>query len=391
MDDPGDELPQSPFGDALGDVPLFRELQRVLLSGTGPVNWELARQVAIAVGAMTTPDPAPSDDARREFEEFLRAVELEVARFTGMEPPPGIGVVRLHRRATWIEANMSSLKPLVEPVAARLAQAMARMQDEAPAAEMPLLEALMDKMAPLLLGAQMGTVLGSLGQRALGHFDVAVPRDTDAISLVVSNITDAEREWSLAPTEFRAWVTVHEVAHRFAFARPWVAPHFAGLVHEFTDGSEFDMAGMEERLSRLDLSDPERLNDALGNPGELVGRVLTDEGRLQLARVQAFIAVAEGFGDHVLRGVSTRMLKSHEQIREAMRRRREGEAGDTRLVEQLLGIETTPEQYELGRAFCDTVAERTDEATLSRMWDSAESLPSMPELEEPTLWLSRMA
>ena len=51
----------------------------------------------------------------------------------------------------------------------------------------------------------------------------------------------------------------------------------------------------------------------------------------------------------------------------------------------------TVEQYRLGREFCETVTERTDQATLSRMWGSADSLPSMPELEEPTLWLSRMA
>jgi uncharacterized protein (DUF2342 family) len=28
---------------------------------------------------------------------------------------------------------------------------------------------------------------------------------------------------------------------------------------------------------------------------------------------------------------------------------------------------------------------------VGRMWESAESLPSMPELEEPSLWLARMA
>ena len=33
----------------------------------------------------------------------------------------------------------------------------------------------------------------------------------------------------------------------------------------------------------------------------------------------------------------------------------------------------------------------TREATLARMWDSAEALPSMPELEEPRLWLARSA
>jgi len=48
------------------------------------------------------------------------------------------------------------------------------------------------------------------------------------------------------------------------------------------------------------------------------------------------------------------------------------------------------EQYRLGRSFCDRVAELTDERTLARLWESAEALPSMPELEEPTLWLARM-
>jgi len=47
------------------------------------------------------------------------------------------------------------------------------------------------------------------------------------------------------------------------------------------------------------------------------------------------------------------------------------------------------EQYAVGRRFCDTTAEQSDEQTLAKMWDSADALPSLPELEEPTLWLAR--
>jgi uncharacterized protein (DUF2342 family) len=36
------------------------------------------------------------------------------------------------------------------------------------------------------------------------------------------------------------------------------------------------------------------------------------------------------------------------------------------------------------------VVEATDERTLARMWDSADALPSLPELEEPRLWLARI-
>ena len=75
---------------------------------------------------------------------------------------------------------------------------------------------------------------------------------------------------------------------------------------------------------------------------------------------------------------------------EAMRRYREGEAGDP-VFERLLGIEMKREQYTQGAAFCDTVVELTDEATLALMWESAETLPSLPEIEEPRLWLARSA
>jgi uncharacterized protein (DUF2342 family) len=84
------------------------------------------------------------------------------------------------------------------------------------------------------------------------------------------------------------------------------------------------------------------------------------------------------------------MLTSADRIEEAVRRSREGEAGDP-VFERLLGVEMTREQYERGERFCETVVELTDEPTLARMWDSAESLPSKPELEEPRLWLARIA
>jgi uncharacterized protein (DUF2342 family) len=47
------------------------------------------------------------------------------------------------------------------------------------------------------------------------------------------------------------------------------------------------------------------------------------------------------------------------------------------------------DQYVQGGAFCDVVVELTDETTLALIWDSAESMPSLPEIEEPRLWLAR--
>jgi putative hydrolase len=388
----------NPFGsslpdDAMGDVPLLREIQRVLLSGSGPVNWELARQIGIASGALGREDPAPSEEDRRGLEGAVRLSELAVGELTGMDAPAEVTSVRAVRRAEWIEANVRGLRGLFEPGAERLARALndARRAETDEVEEGPqMFEAVLDRMAPLLAGAQVGMVLGHLAQRAFGQYELPLPRaEQPALVFVIPNIAAFERDWSLPSDQFRAWVALHETTHAFGLGRPWVRDHFLGLVREMAASMEFDLAGLQERLEGLDLSDPQKLTDALG--GELLTGSLNDEQRLLLRRVQAFMAAAEGHASHVMAVLGSKMLPEFVRIEEAMKRHHEERSQEEQAVERLLGIDVKVEQYRLGTAFCDRVAEQTDERLLARMWDSPEALPSMPELEEPTLWLSRMA
>src|SRR5580765_3124593 len=105
-----------PFGsgdpDAFADAPLFRELQRVMASSSGPVNWELARQIGIANALEGHDDPAPSEDDRRVFTEAVRVAELQIARFTGLEAPTDVEIKPV-RRAEWVNANTQSLRELL--------------------------------------------------------------------------------------------------------------------------------------------------------------------------------------------------------------------------------------------------------------------------------------
>jgi putative hydrolase len=185
-------------------------------------------------------------------------------------------------------------------------------------------------------------------------------------------------------------VALHEVTHRFEFARPWVRPHFLGLIRDLVDHADLDLSGLERNLESVDFSDPESLAETFEGMGNFFGTSNDPEQRLRIARVQAFMAAAEGYGDHVMDSIGRTMLPSFARIEEAMSRYREGRHGDEAL-ERLIGLEMKREQYELGRAFCVSVSSLTDQATLARVWDSAESLPSMPELEEPSLWLARTA
>src|SRR5947209_12343482 len=106
MEHQPDEPPEVPLGDVLGDVPLFREIQRVLLSSSGPINWELARQVGIAMASWGTDDPPPTETDQREIRETVRMAELAVADFTALPFPGHVADVHALRRAQWVEANI---------------------------------------------------------------------------------------------------------------------------------------------------------------------------------------------------------------------------------------------------------------------------------------------
>src|SRR6059036_3835201 len=112
-----------PFGmdpDALRDAPLFRELQRVMASSSGPINWALARQVGIATALEPGQDAEPTEEDRRLLQEAVRVAELQVASFTGLEPPAEVAQVRPVRRAEWVTANVEGLRGLLEPAARRM-------------------------------------------------------------------------------------------------------------------------------------------------------------------------------------------------------------------------------------------------------------------------------
>jgi putative hydrolase len=385
------DTPLGPFDpEAFADSPLFREMQRVLASSPGVVNWELARQVGIATAQEGHADPAPSDEDARSFEEAARVAELRVATFTGLEPPPEVAPVVAARRADWVADAVEGLRRLIEPAAARATAALADLGADAreEAAGLRFLE----QLSPLLLGAQVGAALGPIGSRAFGRYDIAAPRSTPPRQLfVVANVAVFEKDWSLDPTELRTLVALHEVVHRFALERPWVREHVEAILRDFFSTLAIDVEGLRSVIERLEASsDPGALGEALASHGGLFGAVLDDEQRIKLGRIQAFFGAAEGYGDHVSERVARDMLPTFPMIDEAMRRHRET-SDDEPALARLLGVEVDPGLVGRGRSFCDAVADLAGEAVLATMWASAEALPSLPELDEPRLWLARSA
>ncbi|MEP6758202.1 MAG: zinc-dependent metalloprotease [Actinomycetota bacterium] len=397
--------PGFPFGmdpESLRDAPLFRELQRVMSSSSGPVQWELARQVAVAGAAEAATDATPDDATRQAFEEIARVAELQVLGLTELTTPNEVMHVDVVRRVDWIAAAMDEYRPLVERAAQRMSDALGvalteqlPIKDAGEGGGMAALgfgspKALIGQLGPLLQATQVGQVFGFLATRVFGGHDVGVPRvATGPVRFVLANIEAFERDWSLDPREFRTFVAMHQVVHRLQSAQPWLPAHAAAVIDDFCSTMTIDVEAIRDRFASISPEDPEALSAAFADEeGSMFGIVLDDEQRIKLDRVRALIGAVEGYGDHVATTIGRRLLASFPQIEEAMRRHREDEELDP-IFARLLGVDVGREHVAAGRAFCETVVEMTDEATLSRMWDSSDALPGLAELREPRLWLAR--
>ncbi|MGH9121515.1 MAG: zinc-dependent metalloprotease, partial [Acidimicrobiales bacterium] len=193
--------PLGPFGP-FGGGPfedLMRDLAR-LLTTQGPVNWEVAGQLApwIASGGQTEPNPDPLSRVR--LEELLRVAELQVAEATGLRVTSGRGVLtaRAVTKADWARLTLLAWRPLLERLATAFKAGLPDPSSLDPDDQMAqALGALPQMLGPLLLGMQAGTMAGHLGSRAMGTYDLPLPRPpSDELLFVPANIDAFAAEWN---------------------------------------------------------------------------------------------------------------------------------------------------------------------------------------------------
>src|ERR1700704_6189590 len=112
------------IGMALSSIPLFRELQRLLMAQSSPVNWEIAGQISTAVAQMQGSGDRPGPEEREEFEEACRLAQMQVGQLTGLESPGSITKVEVVDRVEWAQANLEAIRPFMERLSAGLGGAL---------------------------------------------------------------------------------------------------------------------------------------------------------------------------------------------------------------------------------------------------------------------------
>ncbi len=347
-----------------------------LLQSPGPVNWRLADEAAASIAGGGDPI---DDGTRDEYIELTRVAQLHVARASSLDIEPAATPVRPVSRAEWARANLKSFRYLVEPLADKIG-------DASPAGPM---EAMLAPLGPALLGIQMGTMVGWLSHKVLGQFDVGLPAgETGAVYFVVPNIDGFARDHGVDASQARLWVALHEVTHQAEFSVPWVMPHFRALIARYFDDMEFDPSSIAERLENI--TSPEDFERVFRESGGLPGLMAGPRQQEILAEIQAFMAVMEGYGDHLMDRAAPGLLPDAPRLREAIVRRRAEESQGERILHQMLGLELKRQQYQLGAAFCADIERRWGPDALAKLWESGNNLPTLAELEDSVGWAARV-
>lgn len=376
-------MAQEPFGD----IPLFREIQKLLSSSQGPVNFEIARQVAGAVATQGLSDTDIDSETSGSFRAAVQEAERLVAGFTRIAFDE-VARVEMLGRARWVDSTIASWGWLLEHLASHFTRELGRAEGESSAG---ILQGAIGQVAPLLIGVQAGTLVGHLGRGALARYDYPIPRDDDShLFFVAPGVRQVASDYDLEPQSLARWLSLHECArHVVMTARPWVARYLRSLLTEVVDATEIDTGDLERRLMELQTKGMEGLQGA-DAPESALPIVSTERHRKASDRLNAFVAAFEGYASHVEKEVGKQLLDNGGRVAESIVRFRATHGEAEALLGSVLGIAVDRDLESAGATFCAAVVSLRNLTALNEIWTAPDNLPTMAEIKDPFAWMERV-
>jgi coenzyme F420 biosynthesis associated uncharacterized protein len=337
------------------------------------IDWTLAGTVARGVSAL---QPAGDPEPFERLDGPAAESERLVSAYTGLTPQAPLPLAEAVSRHGWIDANLRSLRGVLDPAAERVRFKMGPLGGP------------MGTAAGALLAVEAGAISGFLAGRVLGQYEFPVldPSAPARLLFVAPNLAHAADAMEADADQLLRWVALHETTHALQFGGvPWLREHLAALVEELLAALDVDPG----KLMKLpDLSDLRGLMDRVREDG-LAGLSIGPERKVLLEGAQAFMALLEGYAEHVMDAVGADLLPDLPGLRAAMQRRRTERTGFLRVLEKLIGMDLKLRQYEQGKAFCDAVVALGGIAALNRAWAAPAALPTLAELDDALAWLAR--
>jgi putative hydrolase len=369
--------PGSGPDDIAGKIPLFAELQKLMSWSGGPVNWDLARQVAIAAAAAGDA-PVASES---EVADALRLADLWLDPLTTL--PTGVRTAVAWNRVGWIEQTLPGWAKLCDPVAAKVVAAMAEALPEEVRAQAGPLAGMMGQFGGLMFGAQVGQALGSLAGEVLSATDIGVPlAPGGTAALLPANLAAFGEGLEVPAAEVRLYVALREAAHQRLFGHvPWLRSHLVAAVEAYAAGIAIDMSALDRAMTSIDPSDPESIQQVLGTG--LFGTERTAEQQAALTRLETALALVEGWVDDVVGQAAGDHLPNAAALGETMRRRRATGGPAEQTFATLVGLELRPRRLREAATLWRWMREQRGAEGRDAVWGHPDLLPTADDLADP--------
>jgi putative hydrolase len=365
---PGFGLPGGGIPDDLaGKAPLFAALQQMLSQQSGPVNWDLAKQMAVS--ALAAGHRAPTPVERTQVAEAIRLADHWLDPATPL--PSGVTGIESWSRVEWVERTLPAWSQLCDPVASRVVGAMSQMVPEEAAAEAGPLLGMVGQVGGLMFGAQVGQALAKLASEVLTSTDVGLPLGPAGVAaLLPDNVAAFGQGLELPADEVRLFLALREAAYHRLFKHvPWLRQRLFDAVDAYARGITVDREAIERAMSEVNPEDPESMQRAL--QGGMFEPSVTPDQQAALARLETLLALVEGWVDDVVATAAVDRLPGAEALRETLRRRRATGGPAEQTFATLVGLELRG-------------AEGRDE-----LWRHPDLLPSADDLDDPEGFIRR--
>lgn len=395
--------PQNPFaaifgslgggaGGAMGPQDLgaaFQQLGQMLSYEGGPVNWDMAKDIArqtVAQGGGSegeSKDVSVGDAERKAVEESVRLADLWLDGVTSL--PSGSGVALAWSRAEWVEETLPVWKELVDPVAERVGAAMGGVLPEEMQAMAGPLMGMMRSMGGAMFGTQIGHAVGVLAGEVVGSTDIGLPLGpAGKAALLPVNIKRFSEGLGVPQDEVRLYLALREAAHQRLFAHvPWLRSHLFGAVEGYARGIKVDTSKLEDLVGQVDIERPEQLQDALQQG--MFQPEDTPEQKTALARLETALALVEGWVDAVVHAAAEPHLDapSLNSLREALRRRRATGGPAEQTFATLIGLELRPRRLRDASRLWASLADARGVDGRDALWAHPDMLPTAGDLDDP--------
>ncbi|MEU4997213.1 zinc-dependent metalloprotease [Streptomyces sp. NPDC021622] len=363
----------------------FQQLGQMLSYEGGPVNWDMAKDIARQTVSQGTSDGVKDASVgpaeRSAVEEAVRLADLWLDDATSL--PSGSGVAVAWSRAEWVEATLPVWKELVDPVAERVGLAMGDVLPEEMQAMAGPLIGMMRSMGGAMFGQQIGQAVGVLAGEVVGSTDIGLPLGpAGKAALLPVNIESFGKDLGIDKDEVRLYLALREAAHQRLFAHvPWLRSHLFGAVEGYARGIKVDTAKLEDVVGQLDPQNPEQLQEALQQG--MFQPEDTPAQKAALARLETALALVEGWVDAVVHAAAKPRLASADALRETLRRRRATGGPAEQTFATLIGLELRPRRLRDASRLWASLTDARGVDGRDGLWAHPDMLPTASDLDDP--------